>query len=362
MDFATSLKIVRLSHRFCIMLILLLAVPEAPRAAAAMPFPVYTDDAEGTSPFAWVQVIHHARAAGAVDVYVDDDRLLDDVAFQTATPYLPLPIGTHKIDVVAAADADNARPLWTSTMLMRSSSNHVFIAIDRPDSFDVLVQSKARRVANTDGVEFFFIHDVPDAPLLDLILLDPRVPNQVEGIVLKNFSYGTISTYRRLEPRAHDFQVTTAGITAELKRFRFDLKAFGGKTLTFLITGVFDDGSFAIIGFDAQGRSIAEVPVGTAVEAAVPEAFMLRGNYPNPFNPATRIVFDLPEPARVHLEIVDLLGRTVLTTPAQRVEAGAGRTLALDAAGWASGVYLYRVVAQAATATRIRTGRMILAR
>jgi len=96
--------------------------------------------------------------------------------------------------------------------------------------------------------------------------------------------------------------------------------------------------------------------------AALPEAFTLRGNYPNPFNPATRITFDLPETARVHVELIDLLGRTVLTTTTQRVEAGVGRALAVEATGLASGVYLYRVVAQTATATRVRTGRMILAR
>ncbi len=95
---------------------------------------------------------------------------------------------------------------------------------------------------------------------------------------------------------------------------------------------------------------------------AVPETFRLRGTYPNPFHRSTAITFDLPEPARVHLEIVDLLGRTVLTTPAQRLGAGAGRALLVEAAGLAAGLYLYRVVAQTASGTRVQTGQMVLAR
>jgi len=43
----------------------------------------------------------------------------------------------------------------------------------------------------------------------------------------------------------------------------------------------------------------------------VPWTFSLWGNYPNPFNSSTRIEFDLPEPATMHLEISDLLGRQV---------------------------------------------------
>ena len=311
-------------------------------------------------PFVWIQFIHGARDIDKIDVYIDGMRWVDDL--QDATPYLPIPRGRHTIDVVAADDPDNANPLWTLRQPFIEPHDYALITVGGRDSLGVFVQNNALRVANTDGVEFFFIHDLPETPVFDIILLDPRVPNQVEGILLKNFKYGTMTPYRRLEPRAHAFRITTAGSPAELKRFRFDLKAFGGETLIFLLTGRFDDGSFTIIGYDAQGNVLAEVPVHLADEAAVPEAFMLRGNYPNPFNPATRVVFDLPETARVHLEIVDLLGRTVLTTPAQRMEAGAGRAVTVEASRLASGVYLYRVVAQAVTATQIRTGRMVLAR
>ncbi|MCK4680599.1 T9SS type A sorting domain-containing protein [bacterium] len=45
----------------------------------------------------------------------------------------------------------------------------------------------------------------------------------------------------------------------------------------------------------------------------VPIARALRGNYPNPFNPVTRIEFDLPEPAAITLDIFDVTGRLVRT-------------------------------------------------
>ena len=45
----------------------------------------------------------------------------------------------------------------------------------------------------------------------------------------------------------------------------------------------------------------------------IPKEFSLVGNYPNPFNPTTTIVFRLPENSEVTIEIFDIIGRLVKT-------------------------------------------------
>ena len=77
-------------------------------------------------------------------------------------------------------------------------------------------------------------------------------------------------------------------------------------------------------------------------EAAQPRAFALMQNYPNPFNPSTTIVFDLPTRGMVRLEVCDPLGRTV-ATPVNEMRSPGRHTVVFDAAGLASGVYLYRL-------------------
>ena len=91
-----------------------------------------------------------------------------------------------------------------------------------------------------------------------------------------------------------------------------------------------------------------------------PEGFRLSGNYPNPFNPVTTIAFDLPAAAEVTVHVFDLLGRQLLTTPAQRLTPGTSHTIHLDASNLASGIYLYQVRADMGNQTLIETSKMTL--
>jgi beta-glucanase (GH16 family) len=91
-----------------------------------------------------------------------------------------------------------------------------------------------------------------------------------------------------------------------------------------------------------------------------PAGYALHPCHPNPFNPATTISYDLPEPAGVRLTIHDLAGRLVRTLAAGTV-VGAGRHEAVwngrDDAGtiMAAGVYFYRLDAAGFSETKRMT-------
>ena len=83
-------------------------------------------------------------------------------------------------------------------------------------------------------------------------------------------------------------------------------------------------------------------------EAVLPTRFAVYQNYPNPFNPSTEIRFDLPEDARVDIEIFNVIGQRVRTLVSGTFEAGEHRVVWQGAneagARVASGLYFYRVV------------------
>jgi hypothetical protein len=80
------------------------------------------------------------------------------------------------------------------------------------------------------------------------------------------------------------------------------------------------------------------------INYAAPKEYALSQNFPNPFNPATTIRYDLPFESRVTLKIYDILGNEVKTLV--NGEQGAGyKEIRFDGSSLASGVYIYRLTA-----------------
>lgn len=95
------------------------------------------------------------------------------------------------------------------------------------------------------------------------------------------------------------------------------------------------------------------------VTPAVPLAFRLSQNVPNPFNPVTRIVFALPSAMAVRLDVLAVDGSRVATLVNEPLGAGAHEVVwdGRDAGGRqvASGTYLFRIDAGPYSETRKMT-------
>jgi hypothetical protein len=86
--------------------------------------------------------------------------------------------------------------------------------------------------------------------------------------------------------------------------------------------------------------------------ADLPTSFTLHQNYPNPFNPSTTIQFDLVQSGSVTLKVFNVLGEEVATLLNREPLSAGTQLINFDAAGLASGVYLYQLEAQGLTQTR----------
>jgi len=136
----------------------------------------------------------------------------------------------------------------------------------------------------------------------------------------------------------------------------FSLMAVGPLTLA---PGDKDTASFALVagsGYaQAADAALRAKAILTDIEEPdpglnLPDRFVLYQNFPNPFNPATVIAFDLPRKGEYQLTILNTLGQTV------HEETGfalPGRVeIEWSSEGFASGAYFYKVTAGETSRTR----------
>ena len=83
----------------------------------------------------------------------------------------------------------------------------------------------------------------------------------------------------------------------------------------------------------------------------LPTEFKLKQNFPNPFNPSTKITYSIPQAGHVTLKIFNLLGKEVATLVNKKQSAGS-YPVEWHPQGLQSGVYFYRL--QAGDFTQVR--------
>lgn len=102
------------------------------------------------------------------------------------------------------------------------------------------------------------------------------------------------------------------------------------------------------------------VTVSAIEDTEHPQTFILRPAYPNPFNPATRIQYELLKEAEISVTIYDILGKQITTLVNQWQEPGY-KQVSWDGTDWTgnqvgAGIYLYRIDA----GNYSKTGKLIL--
>jgi hypothetical protein len=97
----------------------------------------------------------------------------------------------------------------------------------------------------------------------------------------------------------------------------------------------------------AEGKNLLEnclhrlgnIPIGiNIISTSIPESFTVYPNYPNPFNPSTKIKFSIPAKSNVTLIIYDISGKVVEKLVDNQLAAGTYEAV-WTAGNSASGIY-----------------------
>lgn len=89
-------------------------------------------------------------------------------------------------------------------------------------------------------------------------------------------------------------------------------------------------------------------------ESEMVSGFALLQNFPNPFNPSTTIIYQVPERSEVHLKIFDILGKEVMTL-VDAIQPAGQFAVPFNAERLSSGIYFYTLTAGSFSATKSLT-------
>ena len=117
-----------------------------------------------------LRVVHASPDAPNVDVYVDGDAVLEDVAFGTVSGYLELPSGTYQIEVTAAGDPDTS--VFNQEVEV-GEGDYTALAIGElaegsETPFTVEVLEDDNSPTNEGEARVRAVHASPDAPNVDI--------------------------------------------------------------------------------------------------------------------------------------------------------------------------------------------------
>ena len=150
---------------------------------------------------AQVRILHAAPKAPAVDVYVNEMRILQNFAYKNKSDYLSLPPGKYQIDIYPTGQT-------TSTILSRkvdleSEKMYTVVAAGSNEMLKLLTFEDNPYVPQNES-KIRFVHLSFDTPPVDIAVKDGDV-------VFPNLAYRKASEYLNLYPMQVDFEVRLAG-------------------------------------------------------------------------------------------------------------------------------------------------------
>ena len=317
----------------------------------------------------YLQIVHNSSDAETVDIYINDEKQIDALAYGVATAFLELDEPNLKLDVVADGASDNSTPITTTNVSLEDNRDYVAVinglfAGSGKQAIDLVVQESQQEASDANTVGLLVFQGSPDAPALNVYIVGdapsyPRIKPLAETL-----GFGESYISAEFEPGVYNFEITQSD-GSRVGIYRADLSRTAGAALLFIIQGfvnpIVGQPPFTVAVYAPDGRAIF-LPTATdnEQEQGLPSGFRIQGNYPNPFNPSTSIQFDLPEAARVTVDVYDLLGRQVMSVPPQQYYAGQDQIAQLDASELASGTYVYRVTAEGQRQRYVSSNTMML--
>lgn len=150
-----------------------------------------------------LRVVHASPDAPAVDVYVNNNKVLTNVPFFTVSDYLDLAAGSYDIKVTPTGKADTA-VIDAKGVAIEGGKAYTIAAGGKVAEIKPYILSDNLAVPAAGKAHVRVIHLSPDAPAVDV---------KVAGgpTLVSNLAFGKDSGYLPVDAGSYDLQVVPAG-------------------------------------------------------------------------------------------------------------------------------------------------------
>lgn len=150
-----------------------------------------------------VRVVHASPDAPAVDVFVDGTAALTNVTFFTASDYLDLPAGPHKV-AVAPAGAGESAAVISADVTLEAGKAYTVAAVGKLAEIKAQIYNDNLAAPAAGKAHVRVIHASPDAPAVAVKLADGTA-------LIPTLAFPNGSDYLPVDAGTYDLQVTPAG-------------------------------------------------------------------------------------------------------------------------------------------------------
>ena len=304
-----------------------------------------------------VQVIHNSPSP-TVDVYANDELLINNFAFRTATPFMDVPAGVD-IDLgVAPKNSSSANDaIATFPVNLEDGKTYVVIAngiVGGNPGFNLAIFDMGMEEADDeDNVGLLFFHGSPDAPDVDITIGGSPIFDDV--------SFGNFSGYLNVPAESYDISVTPANDNSTIvASYEADFSWWDGKTAVIFASGFLGGGGTAFEPWVAlnkggtfpldlinNSRPTNTTPLGvsTATRSLSNQLVV----FPNPAQNELFVELHLANTSPVVAQLFSLDGRRIGSFDFGTLDSGFQQLRFDDINVNLSGQYLLRIVTKDAT-------------
>lgn len=146
--------------------------------------------------------MHAVPDAPNVDVYANNQMIVDNLAFGDYTDYLSVPEGTYEISLYVAGTKNS--PVLSDTLTVNNNSISTVAAVGNLSDIEFLAITDANEDKMPGKSMIRFLHLSPNAPAVDITLPDGTV-------IFSDTSFLQITPYIDVMPMDYTLQVRVAG-------------------------------------------------------------------------------------------------------------------------------------------------------